>query len=108
MALQELHRITKPAGTLLLIIPFFFPETPEPHDYHRWTREGTERLIRLSDWKLQAIERIGGPGAFFGTYLLPFHQFRLVRILCSPFVRLYDRLPNADRCASSWMVKAIK
>jgi SAM-dependent methyltransferase len=108
LALQELLRVTKPGGTLLLIIPFFFPETPEPHDYHRWTREGAERLVRLSGWKLQVIERIGGPGAFFGTYLLPLHQLRLVRILCAPFVRLYDRFSDADRFASSWMVRATK
>lgn len=107
-ALQELRRVTKPGGKLLLIVPFLFPETPEPHDYHRWTHEGTERLLRLSTWKLKRIERIGGPGAFFGTYLLPLHQFRLVRILYAPFVRFYDRLPHADRFASSWMIDAIK
>ncbi len=43
--LQELHRVLKPGGTLMVSFPFVWPEHEQPYDFRRLTRFGTQDLF---------------------------------------------------------------
>jgi ubiquinone/menaquinone biosynthesis C-methylase UbiE len=44
-ALEEIHRVLKPGGTVFVMVPFLFPLHDEPHDYWRFTRHALTRLL---------------------------------------------------------------
>ena len=43
---NEIHRILKPGGMILLVIPFVFPYHSIDHDYYRFTKDGIGHLFR--------------------------------------------------------------
>ncbi len=45
-AVDEMHRVLKPGGTLLLTTRFLFPLHDAPHDYFRYTKYGLRHLLR--------------------------------------------------------------
>src|SRR4030095_5709220 len=45
-ALDEMFRVLKPSGTLLLTTRFLFPIHDAPHDYFRFTKYGLRYLLR--------------------------------------------------------------
>ena len=45
-ALDEMYRVLKPGGTLLLTTRFLFPIHDAPHDYYRFTKYGLQYLLR--------------------------------------------------------------
>jgi SAM-dependent methyltransferase len=45
-AVDEMFRVLKPGGTLLLTTRFLFPLHDAPHDYFRYTRYGLQYLFR--------------------------------------------------------------
>ncbi len=46
LALENVQRILKENGRLILTVPFIFPIHDQPHDYYRYTRYGLEYLLR--------------------------------------------------------------
>ncbi len=46
LALENVHRILKENGRLIITVPFIFPIHDQPHDYYRYTRYGLEYLLR--------------------------------------------------------------
>lgn len=44
--IDEMHRVLKPGGTLLLTTRFLFPIHDAPHDYFRFTKYGLRHLLR--------------------------------------------------------------
>jgi SAM-dependent methyltransferase len=48
-AIDEMHRVLKPGGTLLLTTRFLFPIHDAPHDYFRFTKYGLRHLLRRFD-----------------------------------------------------------
>ncbi|HVB59175.1 MAG TPA: class I SAM-dependent methyltransferase [Candidatus Acidoferrales bacterium] len=52
--MQELRRVLKPDGTLLLCVPFMQPYHPRP-DYRRYSREGMLELARLHQFEVVEI-----------------------------------------------------
>jgi ubiquinone/menaquinone biosynthesis C-methylase UbiE len=46
LALENVHRILKEGGRLILTTPFIFPIHDRPYDYYRYTRYGLEYLLR--------------------------------------------------------------
>ena len=46
LAIENIHRILKIDGRLILTVPFIFPIHERPHDYFRYTRYGLEFLLR--------------------------------------------------------------
>ena len=45
-AIDEMHRVLAPGGTLLLTTRFLFPIHDAPHDYFRFTKYGLRYLLR--------------------------------------------------------------
>jgi SAM-dependent methyltransferase len=45
-AVDEMYRVLKPGGTLLLTTRFLFPIHDAPHDYFRFTKYGLQYLLR--------------------------------------------------------------
>lgn len=45
-AIDEMHRVLRPGGTLLLTTRFLFPIHDAPHDYFRFTKYGLRHLLR--------------------------------------------------------------
>ena len=48
-AIDEMHRVLKPGGQLLLTTRFLFPIHDAPHDYFRFTKYGLRHLLRQFD-----------------------------------------------------------
>lgn len=45
-AIDEIYRILKPRGILILSAPFIYPYHPDPTDYYRYSEEGLRYLLR--------------------------------------------------------------
>ena len=45
-AIDEMHRVLKPGGLLVLTTRFLFPIHDAPHDYFRFTKYGLRHLLR--------------------------------------------------------------
>jgi len=58
--LREFARILKPAGTLVMVVPFLWEEHQAPHDYFRFTRYGVRALFESTSLRLDLLEPIGG------------------------------------------------
>jgi len=46
LALENVHRVLKDSGRLILTVPFIFPIHDQPYDYYRYTRYGLAYLLR--------------------------------------------------------------
>lgn len=52
-AVDEMYRVLKPNGTLILTTRFVFPLHDVPHDYFRYTKYGLQYLFR--NWEIQEL-----------------------------------------------------
>ncbi len=102
-SLQNILTVLKPGGEFIATFPFFFPETPEPHDYHRWTHEGAEKILREAGFVDIFTLPIGGAWSVFGTLFIPFNRFRVVRLICAPLIWLGDRFDRNPRITYGWL-----
>jgi len=93
--LKEILRVVKPGGQFVATFPYVFPETPEPHDYHRWTKEGVERTLRSAGWSQVIVEPVGGLGTVLGSTMLPLRGRGIVQVCAAPMVALLDRVPSS-------------
>ena len=58
--LSECHRILKPAGRLLITVPFMWHVHEAPYDYFRYTRFGLEYLLKKNGFSEIRIEETTG------------------------------------------------
>lgn len=71
-ALQEIARVIKPGGMLLLTVPFSEQLHEEPYDFFRYTKHGLIHLLKKSNWSVLAIYERGGTWLELGYRLSSF------------------------------------
>ena len=103
-ALQEIHRVLKTDGTLILTLPFLHHWDSE-HDYWRLTLPGLELLLHETGFLVESIEAQGGPLAVIVNIV----QFILVQqprtfgwcLLCGFLYPLLRGMESLDSTVSS-------
>jgi len=61
LVVEEIERVLKPEGRLVLQVPFLYPVHDYPHDYRRYTGEGLKLLLRAKGFEVSSIESRGSP-----------------------------------------------
>lgn len=92
LAIKECYRLLKPNGLLFLSSPFIFNETPEPHDYHRFTSEKLHILLTQAGFTQISITPIGNRFSAITHILNPFLIFRPVKFIAYWIALNIDRL----------------
>jgi SAM-dependent methyltransferase len=60
--IDEVARILKPGGHVLMNVPFYYYIHEMPHDYHRYTEFALTRYFEQSGFEVVVLNRIGGVG----------------------------------------------
>lgn len=60
LLLQELSRILKKNGFIVIMVPFLYRIHEEPHDYYRYTEYALKHLLSKSGFKIIEFESYGG------------------------------------------------
>lgn len=58
-ALNQIGRVLKPGGTLLLSMPFLYPVHDAPHDYQRLTEFGLRRDLSRAGFRIVRFAKVG-------------------------------------------------
>lgn len=101
--LNEIQRMLKPDGCILLSTHGVWPYHPHPEDFWRWTRSGLIRELERHGFEVQSVESLVGPGAWtlmfqFGALSLAFSKLgRAGRLIATGLNFLFSFiLPLAD------------
>ncbi len=68
-AIQELHRVLKPEGILILSVPHLSRLHDEPNDYYRFTRYGLGCMLERAGFQVLSLQKRGGLFSFLGHQL---------------------------------------
>lgn len=74
-ALNEIYRILKPGGYLLLSTPWIYPYHGEPNDYFRYSKDCLEYLLKKAGFKIISISSTGGKMRIFFVFLINWFPF---------------------------------
>ncbi len=69
VAINEIYRILKPGGHLLLATPWEFPFHHEPSDYFRYSRYALEYMLKKAGFEVVSVHATGGRLRVTTTYL---------------------------------------
>ena len=75
-ALQEIARVLRSDGMLLLSVPQSWGEHDLPHDYWRFTEPGLRFILRRAGFEVEAVDRRGGVMAVVSERLSAFLYYR--------------------------------
>ena len=59
--LQQVHRILKAGGLLIITVPFLYPLHDEPRDFVRFTSYGFQQLADRHEYVIERCEAVGSP-----------------------------------------------
>jgi SAM-dependent methyltransferase len=58
MALAEIARVLRPAGQLMLWVPFLYPIHDAPHDYQRFTEHGLRAYLAGHGFEIESLKPV--------------------------------------------------
>jgi SAM-dependent methyltransferase len=61
--MQEIYRVLKPGGKLILTVPFAWELHEEPYDFFRYTKHGLKQLFTSNGFEIDYIKPNGGKWA---------------------------------------------
>lgn len=83
-AMNEIHRVLKPGGTLYCQLPFIIGYHPGPTDFWRFTKEGIKELVEKSGF---VVEEQGiTVGSSSGFYRIAVEYFAVLFSVILPFL----------------------
>jgi|TARA_B100001971_G_scaffold204623_1_gene221018 SAM-dependent methyltransferase len=116
---QEIARVLKPGGCLILTAPHIWGIHEEPEDYFRFTGFGLSHLSRVAGLKVVSVRSMAGywvtAGARFCYYLQLFERLPGMALLLRPLYALVqlaalvlDRLHRVEGDAWNFILVATK
>lgn len=75
--MQELMRVTRPGGVLVVSVPFIYNEHGAPHDYRRYSIHGVRGFFLRTGWEIVEIKKQGGIGSTIGILFLNWFDAQL-------------------------------
>ena len=89
--INELHRVVKTRGILVITVPFVWDEHEIPYDFARYTSFGIEHLLNAGGFKVIKIEKTTNYvetvfqmwNAYISQFVFPSN--RLLKALLTPF-----------------------
>lgn len=83
---QEMTRILKPGGKLILSVPFMYKIHEAPHDYYRYTEFALKNFAQKNDLKLLELKAFGGlPEVLTDIYAKNLLKLPLIGRMASAF-----------------------
>lgn len=98
--LAEMRRVTR--GWALIASNFVEQWNPEPHDWHRFTAEGLERLAREAGWRQAAVIPVG-----HGPFTLALASMQQTVFASRPAALALPALWGADRLCTRLAPKRV-
>jgi SAM-dependent methyltransferase len=69
-AMEEVARVMKPGGRLLISVPFLYPTHEAPYDFWRTTHYGLRSLLERHGFEVDEVAAQGGPSLMAAHYLV--------------------------------------
>ncbi|MST94000.1 MAG: class I SAM-dependent methyltransferase [Pedosphaera sp.] len=109
-AINEMHRVLKPGGHLILSTPMYWPRHEVPYDFFRYPYDGLIHLVNTSGLELVRIFNRGRSYSMVGQVLQHTNPFRarFVSWLINRFFLWCDRRLKQDTITLGWTVIASK
>lgn len=107
--IQEISRVLKRSGTIVMILPFTYPVHHLTHDFYRYTDSGISYLLKKNGFQIVWIKANGGFWITIGQLFLYFLNFKFlfrskhdflwllfggIRLLLTPVILLFNCIFN--------------
>ncbi|MEP6598403.1 MAG: class I SAM-dependent methyltransferase [Actinomycetota bacterium] len=91
-AVDEMSRVLRPGGRLLITVPFLYPTHEAPYDYWRTTHHGLASVLRRHGFLVDDLSAQGGPFLLMGHFgiLGVVGALRVLSRALGPLGRLFD------------------